>query len=200
MGSGKSTQLLQICHDYEVNNNKNVLVLKPSVDTKAEDYVITRMGNGNFKRVCNFLIDDNTPLFEKVSAIMPDIVLVDEAQFLTEHSVKELVLIATMLDVPVICFGLRTTFDGKPFEGSTWLFALAQNIEEIQTRALSRDGDNDKRATMNLRLVNGIPTFEGDQVAIDGQGEVTYIPVSLQTFMKHRQVWERKQKGNKNGK
>lgn len=189
MGSGKSTQLLQICHDYEVNNNKSVLVLKPSIDTKAEDYVITRMGNGEIKRKCNFLITPDMDLFYEIYKEMPDIILIDEAQFLTKSNVMDLVKVVVELDIPVICFGLKVDFAGQPFEGSTWLFALAQDIEEITTRALSRAEDNHKRATMNLRLVNGVPSFEGEQVAIDGKDKVTYIPVSLKTYMRYRRKW-----------
>ena len=194
MGSGKSAQLLKICHDYEVNNNKNVWVLKPSVDTKAEDYIVTRMGDGEFKRKCDLLITKDMDIYNvlslKIDTELPDIILIDEAQFLSKENVLNLVDIVTLANIPVICFGLKVDFMGEPFEGSTWLFALAQDIEEITTRALSRIGNTHKRGTMNMRLINDNPVFEGEQVAIDGKQEVSYVPVDLETFMEYKRKWK----------
>lgn len=186
MGSGKSTQLLQIAHDYEVNNSKKVMVMKPRVDTKANDYVVTRMGEGVFSRQCEYLIPGKSEVFKIVEEQQPDIVLIDESQFLTRSNVWELVSVVVELDVPVICFGLKVDSNGEPFEGSTYLFALAQDIEEMQTRALSRADDNTKRATMNLRLENGLPVFNQEQIQIDNKKEVEYKPVSLPTFLKFK--------------
>ena len=196
MNAGKSTQLLQVCHDYEINNNKRVIVAKPIIDTKADDYVVTRMGNGKFKRKCDFLIHPNDSLYQIIQTMENvDIILIDEAQFLTKQNVIDLAKIAVFLNVPVICYGLRSDFTGKPFEGSAWLFALAQDIEEISTRALSRIGDTSKRATMNMRLINSKPTFSGKQVIIDHTDQVQYIPVSLDEFLKQKQKWEDKHYG-----
>lgn len=187
MNSGKSTQLLQIAHDYEVNNHLKVLVLKPSVDTKENDFVVTRMGNGEIKRKCDFLINSNMDLYDKIKNYNNlELILIDEAQFLSRKNVEDLTLIVTKLKIPIICFGLRTSFEGKPFEGSSWLFALAQDIEEITTRAIDRLGKNKKRATMNLRLVNGKPVFKGDIISIDGDNNVSYVPVSLNEYLKLR--------------
>ncbi|MBO8161128.1 MAG: thymidine kinase [Thermosipho sp. (in: Bacteria)] len=194
MNSGKSTQLLQIAHDYEVNNNKRVLVLKPKVDTKAGEYVITRMGDGVFKRKCDFLIDPKDDLFEILSdEKYKDVacVLIDESQFLSRKNVESLTLVVIKLDIPVICFGLRNDFRGHPFEGSSWLFALAQDIEEITTRALDRF--DSKRATMNIRLINGKPVFEGEQISIDDKVEITYLPVSLKTFIEMKEEYYKKE-------
>ncbi|MFW6015223.1 MAG: thymidine kinase [bacterium] len=188
MGSGKSTQLLQIAHDYEEINNKSILVIKPKVDTKANDCVTTRMGNGLFVRKCDFLIKPQKDwLFNKMinglNQKLPDIILVDEAQFLSKENVWDLALLVAKYGIPIICFGLRSDFRGEPFEGSSHLFALADDVEEITTRALSRLGDDIKRGTMNLRLVNGEPKFSGNQVSIDGKDDVEYKPVSLKQFV-----------------
>lgn len=190
MGSGKSTQLLQIVHDYETINGLGVLVLKPSVDSKGEDYVVTRMGDGQFKRKCDFLITPDMDIYQVVEAYEEfkspvDLIVIDESQFLSKQNVLDLVDITTLLDIPVICFGLRSNFLGEPFEGSSWLFALAEDIEEISTRALDRLGKK-KRATMNLRMLNGIPTFTGETVGIDGKDNIRYIPVSLKSFMEQK--------------
>lgn len=196
MSSGKSTQLLQVCHDYEVENEKYIWVLKPDTDTKADDSVVTRMGDGKFKRKCDFLISQDTDLIEKVKSAprKPEAILLDEAQFLSAEHVQQLAYVATQLDIPVICFGLKVDFAGEPFEGTSWLFALAQDIEEITTRALDRVGDNSKRGTMNMRFINGVPTFKGEQIAIDGKDEVTYVPVSLSTFIKYKEEWTEEQR------
>lgn len=184
MNAGKTTQLLQIAHDYETNNKKNILVLKPGVDTKAKNYVITRIRDDLLKRECDFLIKkEKGYLFEKVSEYKDiSIILIDEAQFLSKENVWDLARIVTRLNIPVICFGLKSDFRGEPFEGSSHLFAMAQDIEEVTTRAICRRHDKATRATMNMRTVDGKVTFKGDQVGIE-TGNVIYQPVCLKTFM-----------------
>ncbi|MBN2851604.1 MAG: thymidine kinase [Clostridia bacterium] len=186
MNAGKSTQLLQIAHDYEINNNEKILVLKPEVDTKADNFIVTRIGYDALRRKCDFLIKKQADwLYDKVSEFKDiAIILVDEAQFLTKANVWDLAKIVTELDIPVICFGLKCDFRGYPFEGSSYLFALAQDIEEVTTRAICRKSQKPVKATVNMRLVNGKPVFSGDQVSIEDEDIVHYEPVSLKEFMK----------------
>lgn len=194
MNAGKSTQLLQIAYDYEKNNGRKVFCLKPGTDTKEGEYIISRLENGEIKRKCDFLIHpDKDWLFNKLVREIKNaeekgnplsIVLIDEAQFMSKANVWDLARIVTDYNLPVICFGIKVDALGNPFEGSTHLFALAQNIEEVTTRAICRLSKTPKKATMNLRLVNGKPVFEGSQVAIENDQDIRYLPVSLDVYMK----------------
>lgn len=191
MNAGKSTQLLQIAYDYEKNNGKRALVIKPGNDTKEGWYVISRLENGQIKRKSDFLIDVNGGAGWLYSAIErelainpPAIVLIDEAQFLSRDNVWDLCRVVTYLDIPVICFGLKVDAFGSPFEGSSMLFALAQDVEEVTTRAICRLSHKPRKATIHLRLINGIPVFQGDQVAIENDDDVRYLPVCLQEYIK----------------
>jgi len=185
MNAGKSTQLLQIAHDYERNNGEKILALKPENDTKADNCIIARIGKDMLKRKCDFLIKHDADwLYDEVRK-HPDtkVVLIDEAQFLSKENVFDCAKIVTQLNIPVICFGLKCDFRGEPFEGSTYLFALAQDIEEVTTRAICRRSTKPVKATVNMRLVNGVPVFRGGQLSIEGENNVIYEPVSLKVFM-----------------
>ncbi len=185
MNAGKSTQLLQIAHDYERNNGEKILALKPENDTKADNYIIARIGKDMLKRKCDFLINHEADwLFNEVRKYSDTkVVLIDEAQFLSKENVFDCAKIVTQLNIPVICFGLKCDFRGEPFEGSTYLFALAQDIEEVTTRAICRRSEKPVKATVNMRLVNGVPVFRGGQLSIEGKNNVIYEPVSLKVFM-----------------
>jgi thymidine kinase len=194
MNAGKTIQLLQIAHDYEVNNGKRILVLKPALDTRQGRQVVSRILDGQLRRECDFLIQAGPAgwLFDEIASREGvSIVLIDEAQFLSQENVWDLARVVTRLNIPVICFGLRSDFAGQPFEGSTHLFAMAQDIEEVTTRAICREDMKPTRATMNLRLIEGNPSFEGEQVSIDGEQDVSYEPVSLQRFMDLYDRWVR---------
>lgn len=184
MNAGKSTQLLQIAHDYERNNGEKILVLKPVSDTKADNCIIARIGKDMLVRECDFLIKkEENWLYEKVKKHSgTKVVLIDESQFLSKANVWDCARIVTQLNIPVICFGLKCDFRGEPFEGSAYLFALAQDIEEVTTRAICRRSKKPVKATVNLRLVNGIPVFKGGQLSIE-INSVVYEPVCLKVFM-----------------
>ena len=194
MNAGKSTQLLQIAYDYEHHNGKKILCLKPGVDTKRENYISSRLEDGIISRKCDFLIrPEEGWLYKKLQDVIDknkksgtpiSVVLIDEAQFLSKANVWELARAVTYLDLPVICFGLKTDAFGEPWEGSAYLFALAQDIEEVTTRAICHLSDRPKKATMILRKVNGVAIFKGEQVAIDNSAHIEYLPVCLQEYIK----------------
>ena len=102
--------------------------------------------------------------------------LVDEAQFLKKHHVEELSNVVDILGITVICYGLRTDFRGELFEGSKRLFEMADPLEVITKNCSC--GDN---KIYNMRLENGIPVFEGEQVAIDGV-DATYKSVCRKCY------------------
>ena len=162
MNSGKSTALLQVAHNYEQQGMK-VLIIKPAIDTKAEDRVSSRLG---IERKVDILLTKSGRIVNEMKDV-PDAILVDEAEFLTRKQVDELYAITKEYDVPVLCYGLRTDFQSKGFEGATRLLELADDIKELKT--ICKCGS---KATYNLRMnrINNelVPVFTGEQVSIDG--------------------------------
>ena len=171
MNSGKSTALLQVAHNYEQQGMK-VIVVKSCVDKKGEDQVVSRLG---VTRTVDHLFGEEENIYqyakkwkrEKIRCI-----LVEEAQFLKEQQVFDLWRITKLYNIPVICYGLRTTFQGKFFVGSKPLMELADEIDELITVCYCG-----KKARFNARKVNGVFVIEGDEVAIDGFDNVTYEPL-----------------------
>ena len=174
MNSGKSTALLQVAHNYEQQGMK-VLIIKPAIDTKAEDRVSSRLG---IERKVDVLLTKSGIIVNEMKDV-PDAILVDEAEFLTRKQVDELYAITKEYDVPVLCYGLRTDFQSKGFEGATRLLELADDIKELKT--ICKCGS---KATHNLRLVNNVPTFVGKQVEIDNQETVEYESVCGKCYLK----------------
>ncbi|MBU2451748.1 MAG: thymidine kinase, partial [Proteobacteria bacterium] len=112
-------------------------------------------------------------------------ILVDEAQFLTKEQAIQLFRTAVLLDIPVICYGLRTDFLLKGFEGSCELLLLAHSIEELKT--ICKCG---RKAVANGRKINGEFVFKGHQVAIEGKENVTYESLCAQCYYQHLQETE----------
>lgn len=182
MRGGKTSELFNIAYDYKHNNNKPVMIMKPELDVKGDTAIINRQG---CYMSCDYLIKPDDDIYKMMMDIeeKPECILIDEGQFLTPKTIVSLARVTTQLNIPVIVYCIKVDYQGNPFEGSSWLFAWAQDIREIGTRALSAIGNTSKRATMNLRLIDGEPSFEGEQVAIDGIGDVSYIPVGLKEFL-----------------
>lgn len=102
--------------------------------------------------------------------VWPHCILIDEAEFLTAQQVVDLANIVDTYNIPIICYGLRTDFQCNLFEGSKTLFEVADKLEEIKTVCQWCD----HKATMNLRMVDGAPIYDGDQIQI---GDQEYISV-----------------------
>lgn len=169
MGCGKTRDLLKVWYNYK-EKGKNAIVIKPGKDTKGSKKVVSR-DNGELET--DYLIgeEDNIYLLILNECLNKNIdcILVDEAQFLQKHHVIELTDIVDTLKIPVICYGLRADFQDNLFPGSAALFAYADKLSEMKTICECGDG-----ATRNVRFVNNVPTFEGSQVAIDGEANITY--------------------------
>lgn len=167
MNAGKSTILLQTAYNYEERDQKVVLI-KPAIDTKGEDKIISRIG---ISRKVDEIIKENDCILDKLEKYLKNIhcILVDEAQFLKKKQVEELFFITKEYDVAVIAFGLRTDFRSEGFEGSTRLLELADELEEMPT--ICRCG---KKARFNGRKVNGKYTIEGKSIEIDNQKNIEY--------------------------
>lgn len=169
MNSGKSTALLQAAFNYE-ERGQRVLLAKPAIDTKGEAAIVSRLG---VTRPVDFTIAPEDDLYaafqrERRGRVPVSCLLVDEAQFLTEQQVDDLLRIAILESVPVLAYGIRTDFQTVAFPGSRRLLEIAHSLEELKT--ICRCG---RKAVFNARKVDGEFVFAGDQVAIDG-ADVTY--------------------------
>ena len=176
MNCGKSTLLMQVAHNYE-ENNKKVIVIKSSIDTKGEDHLESRIG---IKRKVDILINKKESFKKYLNDFkLAACILVDEAQFLTAKQVEELWKVTKQLNIPVICYGLKTDFQSHLFEVSKRLLELADEIEELIT--ICSCG---KRAKFNARYVNGKFTLEGKEVVIDGSCDnVVYHPMCGKCYL-----------------
>ena len=170
MNSGKTTALLQVAFNYK-ERGMRVLILKPSIDTKGSDCIVSRLG---VRCKVDQLVTPEMNIIELVRADCaahgaPACVLCDESQFFTAEQAEQLFLVTVDLNIPVICYGLRADFMTRGFPGSTRLLELAHTIEEMKTICACG-----RKATCNGRKINGEYVFEGDQVAIDMQRDVEY--------------------------
>ena len=167
MNAGKSTALLQVAHNYG-EHGRAVWIYTSALDDRFGVGIVTsRLGPQ--RRATTF--DDTTDFYAEVAGAGTDLacVLVDEAQFLTPDQVRQLHRVAHVLNVPAICYGIRSDFLGEPFPGAAYLLTLADSIEELKTVCACG-----KKATMNLRLdEHGKRITEGAQIAIEG--DVRYI-------------------------
>ena len=184
MNSGKSTALMQVAHNYE-EQGMRVLILKPQVDTKGRGELVSRLG---VRRKADLLVPPEMDVFaavQQAAAAAPlACVLCDESQFFTPQQADELFMVTVELNIPVICYGLRSDFSLKGFPGSTRLLELAHTIEEMKTICTCG-----RKATCNCRKVNGEFVFEGEQVAIDLQNDVQYVSMCPQCYFKARKAF-----------
>ncbi len=167
MNAGKTTIMLQTAYNYEERNQK-VLIIKPSIDTKGNEKVVSRIG---LSRDVDALISPDDSIFDRIGNCLDitNCILVDEAQFLSKSQVDELYYITKLYNIPVIAFGLRTDFKSNGFQGSIRLLELSDALEEMPT--ICRCG---KKARFNARKVNGEFTSIGDSVVIDGTQNIEY--------------------------
>ena len=182
MNSGKSTNLMQVAYNYE-ERGMRVLLIKPSTDKKGGDKLVSRLG---VERKVDLLIDDAQNIYDEVNKWQSekyniDCILVDEVQFFKANQIDELFKVAVCLDIPVICYGLRTDFKMEGFEGSTRLLLLAHSIEELKT--ICKCG---KKAILNGRKINNKFVFEGQQVAIDNVDNVEYESLCGHCYFKYK--------------
>ena len=168
MNSGKSTALLQAAFNYE-ERGQHVLLAKPAIDTKGDAEIVSRLG---VTRRVDFTIAPHDDLYaafqrERRGRAPVSCLLIDEAQFLTEQQVDDLLRIAILDSVPVLAYGIRTDFQTVAFPGSRRLLEIAHSLEELKT--ICRCG---RKAVFNARKVDGEFVFAGDQVAIDTSTEL----------------------------
>jgi thymidine kinase len=163
MNAGKSTLLLQASHNYIERGMRTLLFTSALYAEDGIGLITSRLGISAEAE----LYDETSDLFsyvkDELETAKVDCVMIDEAQFLTGDQVWQLARIADRLDVPVMCFGLRTDFQGKLFPGSSALLAIADELREIRTICYCG-----AKATMVVRQdTSGRVLTEGDQVSIE---------------------------------
>ena len=179
MNAGKTTTLLQSAHNYR-ERGMRVAIMTPWLDYRAGSGTVASRIGLKADGVA-FRHDANLEAMVHADIAAHGIlhcVLVDEAQFLTKAQVWQLSEVVDRLHIPVLCYGLRTDFRGELFEGSQYLLAWADELQEIKT--ICHSG---KKAIMNLRVdEGGRAVQDGPQVEIGGNER--YVSVSRAEFKK----------------
>ena len=178
MASGKTTKLLQDNYNYKKNGHK-VIIMKPMVDTKGGNTVVSRMDSN--AQVDIIIGKQDTLLTKENLNIIRDakVLLVDEAQFLSFNQIKELWIIAHVLNVSVVCYGLKSDFLGKPFEGTLGLIGYADYKNELTVNC-----ECGEVAVFNARKVDDKYVSYGAIVAIDGEHNVSYVPLCSECYLR----------------
>jgi thymidine kinase len=167
MGSAKTLNLLAVAHNYR-QQGKRVLLLKPQLDVRfGAGEIVSRAG---LNAEADLLVDASTVLDPELFRGI-DCVLVDEAQFLSAAMIDQLRTLTRTPGLPVICYGLRTDFRTRLFEGSRRLLEIADSIEEVKVTCHFCN----RKAIFNMRFVGGTPTRHGAQIELGGDEK--YMPV-----------------------
>ena len=150
--------------------------MTPKIDTKGDEKIISRIGA---KRKVDYLIEPKVNIYDVIveSYTNVDLIIIDEAQFLSEKQVNQLMDAVVDLNISIMCFGLRTDFMGNSFPGARRLLDIAHELTEIKTIC-----ECGHKAMFNVRLVDGKVQTEGDSVAIDGEENITYTVACARCF------------------
>ena len=175
MSSGKSLNLLAVAHNYE-QKGERIVVIQPRLDERfGAQTVASRVG---IRRDADILVDEDSTLDRRVLAGAACI-LVDEAQFLSATVVDQLREVTWDLDIPVICYGLRTDFRTRAFSGSARLLEVADAIEEVKTVCHFCN----RKAVFNLRISAGGAVVDGPQIELGA--DERYRPVCGPCYRDH---------------
>ena len=172
VGSAKTLNLLAVAHNYR-QQGKKILLMKPDLDVRfGRERIKSRAG---LEMQADVLLTDETSI-QGIDYSGVDCILVDEAQFLSAKVIEEFRRITMQWDIPIICYGLRTDFKTRLFEGSSRLFELADSIEEVKATCHFCN----KKSIMNLKHVNGLATNQGPSV--DLGAEEKYFPACYKCY------------------
>jgi thymidine kinase len=172
VGSAKTLNLLAVAHNYR-QQGKKILLLKPEMDSRfGKQQIKSRAG---LEMPADILIQPATKLrleeFQGASCV-----LVDEVQFLAANIIEQLREITIVMDIPVICYGLRSDFKSYLFEGSKRLMELADSIEEVKATCYFCN----RKSIMNLKHVNGVAVKEGPSIELGA--EEKYFPACFRCY------------------
>ena len=174
MGSSKTANALMVAYNYK-ERGKKVLLAKPKLDTREVGVMHSRIG---LEQPCIYVEDLIEKSLDELKQY--DCIIVDEPQFCKKEDVKFFTRLVDDLDIPVICYGLRTDFQMNLFEGSMWLLAWADKIEELKTVCWCGRG-----ARCNARIdADGNMVSSGEQVEL-GANE-SYISLCRKHFTERK--------------
>lgn len=160
MGSAKTLNLLVFRFNL-INQGHSVALFKPSLDTR--DLKVSCRIPGLSADITDDYLES---IYQDSIKGKYQVVLVDEAQFLQLPELERLVDLANNYDVKVFCYGLKTDFQTSLFEGSAYLLANADVIEEIETWCSNKKCTN--KAIYNMRIKNGLRVTQGPVIQIGG--------------------------------
>ncbi len=162
MGSSKTANAIMVQYNYQERGQRALLV-KPQLENRDGARIIA--SRSGLSAPCLFMEELTLEEAKKY-----DCIIVDEAQFLTKSQVELLADIVDAGNVPVVAYGLRADFRGNLFEGSQWLLAWADSIEEVKTVCWCG-----KKATYNARISDGRVIKEGEQIVLGGNESYTAL-------------------------
>jgi thymidine kinase len=173
VGSAKTLNLLAVCHNYR-QQGKEVFLIKPELDVRfGKEKIRSRAG---LEMEADLLVQRDTTIpVERLKNM--SCILVDEVQFVSSSIIDQLRAITLELDVPAICYGLRTDFKSYLFEGSKRLMELADSIEEVKSTCYFCN----RKSIFNLKHVNGVATKEGPSIQLGA--EELYFPVCYRCYV-----------------
>ena len=172
MGASKTANALMVRHNYK-ERGKTAVLCKPRIENRdGEEIIRSRVGLEAPCRMAEEFIDG---LLEGTESPC-DCVIIDEVQFLAPEYIEKLTKVVDGLNIPVICYGLKTDFQSRQFPGSARLFELADEVEEIATICWCG-----KKARFNARIVDGKVIREGPQVQLGGNE--SYIALCRRHYM-----------------
>lgn len=187
MNGGKTINILQTAYSYKENGFKTIII-KSIKDTKGGNTIISR--NGMNKEV-DILLGENESLLTEENYkkyYTAKVILVDEVELLNKNQINELWMIAHLINIPVLCYGLKSNFKGEIFgEGISQIFAIADKVEEIGSSSLCRCG---KQAVFNARKENDKFTDVGETIVIDDgtKKECEYVPLCGDCYLKYVKI------------
>ncbi len=172
VGSAKTLNLLAVAHNYR-QQGKQVMLLKPELDTRfGRERIKSRAG---LEMEADILVNAETDLLA-MNWTGISCILVDEAQFIAARHIDALRQITLLKDVPVICYGLRTDFRTRLFEGTLRLMELADSIEEVKATCHFCN----RKSIVNLKHVDGVASVDGPSVQLGA--EEKYFPACYRCY------------------
>ena len=187
MNAGKSTTLLQADFNYRERGMETMLWTAAHDDRAGIGTIGSRIALSAPAPTYDESVDLFAAITDEIKKRKLDCILIDEAQFLSQKHVLELCEVADWLGIPVLCYGLRTDFQGKLFPGSAALLALADSLVEL--KAVCECG---RKATMNLRVdADGHAVAAGAQTEIGGNDR--YVALCRRHFFERLRESEARQ-------
>lgn len=185
MGGGKTTELIKT-YDIYKRKNMNPLIIKPQIDDREGKQI-------GWGTTSSRITAEQVPAYyfknlqDELFTLDFGVILVDEAQFLTNDDVILLSEIVDKKDISVIAYGLKTDINGHLFPGAASLLALADETKELES--LCNTPTCKEKAIMHLRYINGQIDLSGNQVAIE-KNNITYTSVC-------RKCWKKAHENNR---